>query len=359
MMNTVVISGIQQVGIGVANLHEAWKWYRKNFGVDIKVFEEKAEAALMTKYTGGKPRSRHAALALNLQGGGGFEIWQYTDRVPESPSFEIGLGDTGIFAVKIKSKDVEKTYKQYKDRGLDLLGGLRRDPDGNPHFFVKDPYGNIFQIVDGSSWFREEKKLTGSTYGVIIGSTNIDKAKSFYSRILGYDKVVYDKTGEFEDFNGIPGGGSKMRRLLLAHSQERKGGFSRVFGFSNIELVSLSDKKPKGIFQDRFWGDLGFIHLCYDIKGMSNLKKICKKEGFPFTIDSMADHNIDGFDMGEASGHFSYVEDPDGTLIEFVEAHRIPIIKKLGIYLNLRKRDPLKRLPDWMLKGLRFNRIKD
>jgi len=34
--------------------------------------------------------------------------------------------------------------------------------------------------------------------------------------------------------------------------------------------------------------------------------------------------------MGEASGHFAYVEDPDGTLIEFVETHKIPIIKKLG-----------------------------
>ena len=68
---------------------------------------------------------------------------------------------------------------------------------------------------------------------------------------------------------------------------------------------------------------------------------------------------MDSFDMGEAAGNFSYIEDPDGALIEFVETHKIPIMKKLGWYLDLRKRKAAKALPDWMLKTLAFNRIKD
>ena len=43
----MVISGIQQIGIGVKNLHEAWAWYRKFLGYDIKVFEEERELTLM------------------------------------------------------------------------------------------------------------------------------------------------------------------------------------------------------------------------------------------------------------------------------------------------------------------------
>jgi hypothetical protein len=58
--------------------------------------------------------------------------------------------------------------------------------------------------------------------------------------------------------------------------------------------------------------------------------------------------------MGEANGHFTYIEDPDGTLIEFVETFRIPILKKFGIYLNLEGRDDSKPLPGWILKCLRF-----
>ena len=49
----------------------------EQFGMDCRIFEDEAEAKLMLPYTGGEPRSRHAVLALNLQSGGGFEIWQY------------------------------------------------------------------------------------------------------------------------------------------------------------------------------------------------------------------------------------------------------------------------------------------
>jgi hypothetical protein len=42
-----LISGIQQVGIGVTDAATAWKWYIKHFGMDIKVFDDEARAELM------------------------------------------------------------------------------------------------------------------------------------------------------------------------------------------------------------------------------------------------------------------------------------------------------------------------
>ena len=87
---------------------------------------------------------------------------------------------------------------------------------------------------------------------------------------------------------------------------------------------------------------------------MDELKSLCESKGFPFTVDS-----ANSFDMGEAAGRFSYIEDPDGALIEFVETHKLPIIKKIGWYKNLKRRDPNKPLPDWMLKAMSWTRIKD
>jgi len=91
---------------------------------------------------------------------------------------------------------------------------------------------------------------------------------------------------------------------------------------------------------------------------MDELKSYCETKGFPFTVDSKKSHEGNSFDMGEAAGHFAYIEDPDGILIEFVETHKIALLKKLGLYLDLRKRDPRKALPDWMLNTLRFSRVK-
>ena len=91
-------------------------------------------------------------------------------------------------------------------------------------------------------------------------------------------------------------------------------------------------------------------------KNMPAIRNICEKNGFPFTIDSL--NSSDTFQMGEASGCFSYIEDPDGTLIEFVEAFKIPIIKKLGLSIDLRKRNPEKPLPDFFIKLLQLHRVK-
>jgi catechol 2,3-dioxygenase-like lactoylglutathione lyase family enzyme len=359
MLKEKIISGIQQIGIGVANVHEAWNWYREHFGMDIKIFEDAAVAELMYNYTGGKPRKRHAALAMNLQGGGGFEIWQYVDRKPDKPSKEIQAGDLGIYITKIKTRKVRDVYNSFKNKNLNV-NGLSVGPDGKEHFFVKDPYDNIFQLVECNTWFGEENgKHTGAAYGAIIGVSDIDKARRVYSDILGYDTVVYDKTGNFDDLAALPGGKGSFRRILLRHSKPRAGSFSKFLGSSEMELIQATDRKAEKIFGNRYWGDLGFIHICYDIKGMDALRDECKNKGFAFTVDSTNTLKTDTFDMGEAAGHFAYIEDPDGTLIEFVETDKIPILKKLGWYLDLRKRDPMKPLPDWILKTLRIGRMTE
>ena len=45
--------------------------------------------------------------------------------------------------------------------------------------------------------------------------------------------------------------------------------------------------------------------------------------------------------------------------METIEVYKIPIIEKWGLYLNVEKRKPSQPLPDWMLKALKYTRIKD
>ena len=354
-----MISGIQQIGVGVQNVYEAWKWYISNFGMDIRMFEDKAIAEYMLPFTDGEPRERHAALAMNMHGGGGFEIWQHTERTPVAPAFELQMGDLGIFAGKIKSHNVKAAY-EHLSSNAEVITPIVKDPAGRDNFYVKDPFNNIWQIVkERNIYMRQGKKSIGGSYGAIIGTTNPERAIKLYSGVLGYDVVVYDKEGVFEDLKDIPGGTGKFRRVLLKHSEFRKGPFSRLFGPSEMELVQALDRKPEKIFKNRIWGDLGFIHICFDVLGMKALKEECDREGFPFKVDSDVHPKGKPFDMGEAAGHFAYVEDPDGTLIEFVETHRIPISKKLGWYINLwRRKDVSKPIPGWILRKIRYMRVK-
>lgn len=351
-----IISGIQQMGIGVPNVPEIWKWYRTFFGVNVKVFEDAADAPLMTQYTGDKVQSRTATLALSMEGGGGFEIWQYTSRGTEKANFDIQLGDYGLYSCMIKSRDVAKSYEYYKANDALLLGELSKKPDGKLTFFAQDPNGNIFNIVEGRGWFSDTKHPSrcGGVAGSIIGVSDIDASIGLYQDVLEYSHIEYDVTGEFEDLAHLPGGKGKFRRVLLSHKNAKKGPFAELLGPTEIELIqSLERTDAQQIFKDRFWGDWGFIHLCFDIQDMEDLKKACESKGYPFTVDSG-----NTFDMGEAGGRFSYIEDKDGTLIEFVETHKVPVMKKLGWYINLQKRNPEKHLPRWMLKAMGLNKVK-
>lgn len=126
----------------------------------------------------------------------------------------------------------------------------------------------------------------------------MERSIKFYSEILGYQTVVYDSTEDFADWHGVDGGFGRYRRVLLRHPEKRKGPFSPLLGDTEIELVQSLDRAPRKVFENRFWGDLGYIHLCFDITGMAEMKKACEAKGYPFTVDSSG-----SFDMGEAAGY--------------------------------------------------------
>lgn len=345
------INGIQQIGIGVKNVHEAWTWYRKAFSMDVPVFEDEATANLMTRYTDGKAESRHAVLAMNMQGGGGFEIWQFTSRTPNPTNFEILSGDLGIYAVKMRVRNLERAYEHLKDCDAKMLTPLSKTPNGVGTFFLKDPFDNVFQIVEDSNWFSENASPTGGVLGVVIGVSDLEKSITLYRDILGFSVLNYREESSFED---LPGEKHTFKRALLSMPIEgNPGAFGALLCPAQIELIEVQGRESKQIFKDRLWGDLGFIHCCLDVNGMRNLKKKAGESGHPFTVDSE-----DSFDMGSASGHFGYLEDIDQTLIEFVETHRVPILQKWNLYLNLKNRDPKKNLPKFLVKLLALNRVK-
>lgn len=347
------------MGVGVSNLQEAWDWYEKYFKMNVCIFEEEATAEYMLHYTDGKPRKRHAVLAINMHGGGGFEVWQHKDKTPQMPEKPMNLGDFGINICKMKTHNINELYDFFKAEKLNLLSQIIFSPDNRKMFFIKDPWQNIFQFVDEKNVYVDDNNLNGGCYGAIIGVSNIEESLKLYQDILGFDKILFDKTSEFEDLSYLPNGKSKFRRVLLTHSAERKGAFSDLLGPAQIELIqSVNTENVKSLFENRIWGDPGFIHLCFDIRNMDALREECSLKGFPFTVDS-AQKLHKTFDMGDAAGNFAYVSDPDGTPIEFVETFKIPVIKKIGFYIKLNKNKPEKKLPKWMLKFLRFQKRKN
>lgn len=345
-MDSFLISGIQQIGVGTVDFRKSWNWYIEMFGVDVKILEDDTVAERMLPYTGGKPQQRHACIAVNLQGGGGFEIWQYSKRKPEPCPFVIAAGDLGIFAAKLNCRDVKAFHRQISAKWSEC-SPIETLPDGIPSFYVKDLFGNLFQIIENKSVFIDQGKLTGGMAGAVLGVSDMETSVKFYREVLGYEILLSDTTAPFSVNNPIPESEKMCRRVILK-APKRKGAFAELFGDSTIELVQALEHTPRKIYEGRYWGDPGFIQLCFDVSNMKALGEFCAGKGHPFTVDSCPDG--ERFDMGDASGHFTYIEDPDGTLIEFVETHKVPIVKKLGLAIDMGKRDPEKALPKFIFR---------
>jgi catechol 2,3-dioxygenase-like lactoylglutathione lyase family enzyme len=347
------ITGIQQAGIGVSGAEEAKLYFKHLFGMDVLVFDDNAPATLMTRYTGNKIQNRKAILSLNLNGGGGFEIWQFLDRQPQPPANTVTYGDCGIFALKIKCRNIEEQHKIFqKNNGL-YFSSIQKNPWGQPHFWVRDQYDNWYNIVACADWFLEKGKCTGGVTGAVIGVRNLEASVQFYSRLMGITEVSYSGEIPLSDGPQDALAGKKFSRALLVKKQGCTGAFSDLLGPVYIELVESKELPVNTIFKNRYWGDKGFIHLCFDVLDMESLKKHMEEKKYTFTVDSAG-----SFAMENAAGRFCYVEDPDGTLIELVETHKIPILKKFGWFLDLKKRKQNKPLPGYMIRLMGLSKVK-
>jgi catechol 2,3-dioxygenase-like lactoylglutathione lyase family enzyme len=351
-MHERVISGIQQIGVGVTNADEAFQWYKDVFGFNIQVFAEAAPAPFMTRYTGGEVQKRYAILALNLQGGGGLEIWQYTSRISKPAKVPLVWGKPGIMAIKIKCRDVKAFFKIVQAKNIKVAGQPATNPVGKLHFFLYDPYGNIFDIVEDDYWFMNGPTLTGGIGGVTIAVSDMERGKAFYKNVLALNETYSNNESPVNDWKGLPVTGTGYARTILnSHRGAQAGAFGKLLGQYEVELIQAVPPVPGHLFENRYWGDQGYIHLCFDIKGYDEHIRICSGAGYPLTIDSGA------FNMGDAAGRFSYNEDPDGTLLEWVETYKVPILKKIGWFLKLQHKPPKKHLPNWMVKALRFSAV--
>ena len=254
----------------------------------------------------------------------------------------------------MKSRDVKNMHAYCTSNGALNLSEIQLNPAQQQVFDLTDLDGNFFRVEPTTECYRDMGHPSNGVAGCSIGVTNIDEALNLYSNLLGYDEIVFDRTGTFNDWGHLPGGKEQYRRVRLKQSAPTGGGFARVMGATFIELVQALDRVPARTFKGRIWGDSGFVHLGLDVKGMKKLGENLADQGFAFRCDSN-----DALSMGQTKVHCTYIDDPDGTLIELIEVYKVPIVEKWGIFLNVEKRDPLKPLPNFMLNALRFSRIKD
>ncbi len=305
-------SGVQQIGVGVTNAEAAKDWFAQHLKFSVQVFDDVARAEFMKAYTANKVGERRAILSMQKTGGGGLEIWQFLDRKTQ-PQGAVGPNSLGILGAIV---------------GNLPMNSIQADVAWTGSLGTTDFDGNLFlagtAIPNGKDGVR----------GAAIGVSNLEKSKHFYCDILGFELFKEEDLM----WNGVPG------KLVTLYLQPKQALFSHLLGSMELKLVWTEAPEKKHLFEGRSWGDQGFIHLCFETPEMDAFKDQVSKASLSFSVDSGST-----FAMSDAGGRFGYIEDPDGTLIELVETHKIPISKRHKWALSL-QRYKNKPIPKWQLK---------
>lgn len=149
----------------------------------------------------------------------------------------------GIIGVKIKTHKLSKSFFKYRDKNIQSISDIRVNPLYYKHFhFVTQDF--LFQIKeDDSDFFGFFGKNNAGVKGLIIGVSDIEKSKEFYQKVLGYNHIIFEGVSEFEDFEGIIGGDSIFKRVILRQATPADNKFKNFFGNNEIELLQVVEKE--------------------------------------------------------------------------------------------------------------------
>lgn len=224
--------GLKFVAKGVNDLNYATKFYS-----DFFQFSKVKKSALKDEDFNFKNYYNLTEELFNEEGGAILQLVQEEDA--RIHKFEPDLSQIGILGVKIKTRKIDQNFFLRRSRTVKIQTNYTYHPLRRKHFhLVADNI--LFQIFDAEeNFFADLNKHNCGVGGVIIGVSDIEKSGEFYSKILGYDKVIEQTEGVFSDFKDLKNGDKYFKRLILQQTENQDAEYRNFLGNSEVELIEI------------------------------------------------------------------------------------------------------------------------
>jgi catechol 2,3-dioxygenase-like lactoylglutathione lyase family enzyme len=143
-----------------------------------------------------------------------------------------------------------------------------------------------------------------------VGISDADEAIEFYGRHVGFDRVLFDYTGELPGLETVAGGTPRARVAMLESSG------ATPIGPGRIKLVRLlDDGGPAAAPAGQAWGEVGVCEICLHARNVQEVHDALVAGGCASLMEpTSADVPPTGVTLDIA-----YVEDPWGTKLELIE----------------------------------------
>jgi catechol 2,3-dioxygenase-like lactoylglutathione lyase family enzyme len=142
-----------------------------------------------------------------------------------------------------------------------------------------------------------------------VGVSDMEASLRFYAE-LGFTDVVFDHTGELGGLETVSGHPSTSARVVYLRSA-----YPTVLGRAGIKLVQLTSRAQAPLPEGFAYGEPGICEVCIHVKGYENFHEKLMAAGHKQLMEPN-DQILEPYDTHCG---LSYVEDPDGAKLEFIE----------------------------------------
>jgi catechol 2,3-dioxygenase-like lactoylglutathione lyase family enzyme len=143
-----------------------------------------------------------------------------------------------------------------------------------------------------------------------VGVADADEAIEFYGRHVGFDRVLFDRTGDVPGLEAIAGRAPTARVAMLESSSATPVGPGRV------KLVQVLDGEgPPPAPVGQAWGEVGICEICLHVRGVQDVHDQLVAAG----CASLMEPTSADVPPNTITLDIAYVADPWGTKLELIE----------------------------------------
>jgi catechol 2,3-dioxygenase-like lactoylglutathione lyase family enzyme len=161
------VRSFSHVAITVSDFNEAVRFYWDVFGAPVVGVSDTPAERVRTFFGVDAHEPTCKIGWIRVPGGATIEIFEFR---PSEPAQDVVWNRVGPTHISFNVHDTDRWHRYLVDKGLEIVSPPERSPHGHTFFFVKDPDGNLIELIDNKH-MRAVLRWLGPLGGVVFRHT--------------------------------------------------------------------------------------------------------------------------------------------------------------------------------------------